>query len=288
MINENNEDSTYVYQENPTKKKTLRELRSQFAMQTPYIRNSTTNHHYDSFLGLNTSIENNTDSSVTGFKPGLASTPIRSNLVQHHTADNPIWSAQQRIDRGEAIIIDHTVNNAIDLTSCDQNKLFWPVGTLDNIIENNNSKDQKKQVDNICTERIFEVPNTMIAYVFDEATEYLQPMKIIILNNDVSTYEPLKSDANDVMINKSTSHTDANTPKKMFKDKPYRRTTLKWKNVRDKMPRRVAKPIAQNISSTTIPQLTGLNITSHNDLDKDYKPPSKYRNHQGINCNFQY
>ena len=217
-------------------------------------------------------IENITHSPVA-FNPGSASTPIKPNVTDCHR-DNPIWR-NQHYNTAEQLIIEENSKIPVNATSCIADEQFWPVATIDNIIQNDKFKGQDIKFGTLCTEKIFEVPNTMMAYVFDQATDCLQPMKIIILDGDVATYEPVKDEQTNVLKENYSSPNSPNSPPTKVRGKTYRKATLKWKKLRHLIPKRIQKPLFhKDVGDKNKSQLSGVRKRKRNEVDQDYKPPS--------------
>ena len=308
------EDTSYVYQENATKS-TLRELRKKFQM---IAHASNSKEHLlanteeiksfdDTSLALNIAVptlsaEPNCRlddvkynlSSTCSFNPRLASTPIKSNLLGNALQSKPLYSVKeenqeinlkwigmdpnhsphsnsdQELNTIKELIIQQTLANVP--TFGEVTSPFMPVAMIDNI-----------PVSKVVTETVFEVPNTMIAYLFDENTQDVHPMRIIPMDEDIYTYDLNTKNAAEDMKNTLTAQQcekeclDQNSRENSL-EKKYRKTALKWKNIRHMVPRRPIKPEINGCTSKII-------STHKNKIkckqDADYKPPSTIQVNKG-------
>ena len=332
MGNNLDDNTSYIYQERPTKK-TLRELKrtvpkneiaqGSTTLQWKTMCNQqivTNTEQVKSFdetcVGLNISVPimygnnsypvydvKNEFSSASTFTPGLASTPIKQfrlasditsapsssgtdiqqqfqiNLVQMDS--NSLTDIKKDVDfkQIQDMIIQQTLSNGCNYA--EPNSEFVPIATIDNI-----------KVDKVLTENVFEVPNTMIAYLFDEKTQDVHPMRLVQMDEDISTYELIQQKQPDEVRPTLTAATYADQspdkikPKKSIQRK-YRKSTLNWKNIRHLLPHRPIKPtnaqgdveLASNMKTGIIP---ARKPRRKYNTDEDYKPPSKLQINKGI------
>ena len=314
------DDNRYIYHENVTKK-TLREMKKDIEgrahdaymhSNVPTYQRLIKNHSPtftdseciksldETGLGLNISITNTSGIGdkrchvydVKGFTPSVASTPIKRDIlvpnntsnVQHHLLGNSInmensylpCNNDVDLNQIQDLILQNTLSNVGTFQG--RNWDFVPVATIDNI--------------NVNTQNVFEVPNTMIAYLYDETNQILHPMKIVHMDEDISTYEFLQPKAPDITNENSRARASEHegqreVAKKINRHKIYRKTSLKWKKIRHKLPRRPLKPVedenAEEIATIIASPLLWQKKRKDNyKSDKNYKPTCKIEVTTGI------
>ena len=231
----------------------------------------------------------NSDLNESAFSPAMVtSTPIKSGMVGGHMSVVANLDAEyavksellQRTHKARytnnEFISDNNLQETNGSKCNERNDEFVPIAIINNIITN--IKGEDNEVKGMCTQRIFEVPNTMIAYVYDEATQTLNQMEIIQLNDDVSTYQLINPKDNEKLHVPDKIRGDP----KYLQDIPYskksngyRLTAFKWKKIRHMVPRRPPKPKChRNIGMRK--------AKSERLYDEDYKPPSHVKLSQGI------
>ena len=248
------------------------------------------------------------DSSMCAFTPGFASTPIKNKVTPNETITKPLWTllegqqvcqtkwirnenersstncTEREMQTLQHMIIQETLNSGptCKLPSNDVSCPFVPVARIDNIYPHTNVKAEHIDVNSSSTENIFQVPDTMIAYVFNEATQSLTPMQIIEIDENVSTYQPLMTQQDVNKGNGNITYIKSSDCSKKERKQPvstmYRKVAYKWKNVRPNLQRRPPKPHInrrQNYPSyTQIQKISVKKKQKNTKYDVDYKPSS--------------
>ena len=243
MGEELKEDTSYIYQGETTHRKTLRQ------MKRKHYQNYSLTNDRQKLIHDNKHTLNNSDLSVSAFSPAIAtSTPIKSDMVgepitivpQLNNEDVVTAQLLQFHDLARESNNEISVNNisqAISTSKFQQQKdEYVPIAKIENIFPK--IKDEESDVNGLSKEKIFEVPNSLIAYIYDEGHQHAHKMQIIQLNTDVSTYQvikPIEKDSQHIIEPTTICQKDFHDITSSRMGNTYRQTASKWKSFRHKL-----------------------------------------------------
>ena len=267
----------------------------------PNMKSAASSHHSADNRKLN-------DLSMCAFSPGLSSTPKKNNSIPVDESSKTVFSGLQRqeifnrklistneylsnpkyraedITESQKLMIEHTFSSmpTCDVLSQDVHSQFVPVATVDNILPTMKIKKEEMYSTTVSTENIYQVPNTMIAYIYNEATDNLCPMQIIVLDENVSTYEPLENIPKDDDQQHCQIHNKQKISQKQPVKRKYRQSACKWRSIRHKIQCRPAKPSSVRSRGKVSNQSTNSCLLMKEKrlckADEDYKPPACIQN----------
>ena len=190
---------------------------------------------------------------------------------------------------------------------------FFPVGTITcNYVNCNSPSDCEQKADismKANNEQVFDIPDSMVAYIYNKTTQNVVKVKLIPENEDIPRYVPVQTNGEEIPTpNSKAPCTDARAvsqgndtlpfprpkllstskgpTKKSVQKNKFRRITAKWKNVRNRslhakfIPK--CSPVIQKPSDIKKKKNSGRKHHITFNEDPDYKPTTKIQDDTGI------